>query len=230
MTLTSSNAGPWAVRATQVRKSVVSTAAVVAVAALTLFAATPAAYAGPLDPIVMPDAALRACVNAEITGNGPTDPITEADAATVTSVGCGQDTVSDLTGLEMLTSLEVLDLNQNSVTDISPPTILVTLRRVYLALNSIGDMTPVLGLPGLLKHEVKTLDRIGAFTFYSCDPEEEQEANWLAGCLLLPRSLPARVVGRSWDADQLAAQFGVSREMVNYRARATGVDRQRGGR
>lgn len=79
----------------------------------------------------------------------------------------------------------------------------------------------------LLEHDVKTLERIGAFTFFSCDPEEEQEANWLAGCLLLPRSLLARVVARSWNADDLATKFGVSREMVNYRVRATGVDRQR---
>src|SRR5215213_9536588 len=39
----------------------------------------------------------------------------------------------------------------------------------------------------LLRHEVKTVETIGAQSFFTCDPEEEQEANWLAGCLLLPR-------------------------------------------
>lgn len=76
----------------------------------------------------------------------------------------------------------------------------------------------------LLKHEVKRLERVGSFTFFSCDPEEEQEANWLAGCLLLPRSLLTRV-GRM-PPDDIASQFGLSREMVNYRLRATGIIRQ----
>lgn len=76
----------------------------------------------------------------------------------------------------------------------------------------------------LLNHEVKRLERVGSFTFFSCEPEEEQEANWLAGCLLLPRSLLARV-GRE-TPEAIAAQFGLSREMVNYRLRATGIVRQ----
>jgi Zn-dependent peptidase ImmA (M78 family) len=76
----------------------------------------------------------------------------------------------------------------------------------------------------LLKHEVKRLERVGSFTFFSCDPEEEQEANWLAGCLLLPRSLLVRV--SRMDAEAIASQYGLSREMVNYRLRATGVIRQ----
>lgn len=79
----------------------------------------------------------------------------------------------------------------------------------------------------LLKHDVKQLQRVGSFTFYSCDPDEEQEANWLAGCLLLPRSLLLKVVHSNWNAAELAQRFGVSQEMVNYRIRATGVSAQR---
>ena len=41
----------------------------------------------------------------------------------------------------------------------------------------------------MLKHEMKTVETIAGLTFFTCDPEEEQEANWLAGCLLLPRRL-----------------------------------------
>src|SRR5258708_6195076 len=41
----------------------------------------------------------------------------------------------------------------------------------------------------LLGHEVKEVQRIGRLSFFTCDPDEEQEANWLAGCLLLPRQL-----------------------------------------
>lgn len=77
----------------------------------------------------------------------------------------------------------------------------------------------------LLGHDVKKLEQIGTFTFFSCDLDEEQEANWLAGCLLLPRSLLLHVA--RLDPNVIAGRFGVSREMVNYRLRATGVLRQR---
>jgi Zn-dependent peptidase ImmA (M78 family) len=78
----------------------------------------------------------------------------------------------------------------------------------------------------LLRHEVKRVERVGSFTFFSCDPDEEQEANWLAGSLLLPRSLLMRLVRTGTDVDHFAARLGLSREMVNYRLRATGVLRQ----
>lgn len=80
----------------------------------------------------------------------------------------------------------------------------------------------------ILEHSVQQLERIGDFTFLSCDPDEEQEANWLAGCLLLPRSLLVKVVRATPNPDELAERFGVSREMVNFRLRATGVLRQYG--
>lgn len=36
----------------------------------------------------------------------------------------------------------------------------------------------------LLKHSVKSVETIAGVSFFTCDEEEEQEANWLAGCLL----------------------------------------------
>jgi Zn-dependent peptidase ImmA (M78 family) len=41
----------------------------------------------------------------------------------------------------------------------------------------------------LLAHQVKEVQQLGAMTFFTRDPDEEQEATWLAGCLLLPREL-----------------------------------------
>src|SRR5207245_8775387 len=37
-------------------------------------------------------------------------------------------------------------------------------------------------------------------SFFTCDPDEEQEANWLAGCLLLPRDLLVRSLRSGLDA------------------------------
>jgi hypothetical protein len=58
------------------------------------------------------------------------------------------------------------------------------------------------------------------------DPNQEQEANWLCGCLLLPR--PALVaIRRLGLSDQEAcSRFGVSRDMLRFRINVTGVDRQ----
>ncbi len=78
----------------------------------------------------------------------------------------------------------------------------------------------------LLKHSVQEVRTVGGLTFFGCDPEEEQEANWLAGCLLLPRHLLIEALKRGMDATALAKQFEVSVQMANFRIRATGALRQ----
>ncbi len=58
------------------------------------------------------------------------------------------------------------------------------------------------------------------------DREQEEEANWLGGCLLVPCDglLKARL--RLPNEHALATQFGVSADMVVWRLRTTGVLRQ----
>lgn len=75
----------------------------------------------------------------------------------------------------------------------------------------------------LLEHDLKEIQQLGDLTFYGCDPDEEQEANWLAGCLLLPRAALLRAARRGLDGPAIAEQFVVSEQMANYRLRATGV-------
>jgi len=78
----------------------------------------------------------------------------------------------------------------------------------------------------LLKHNVKDVKELGGVSFFSCDPDEEQEANWLAGCLLLPRALLLRCRQRGMEVSDIAAAHTVSLQMTNFRLRTTGVDRQ----
>jgi Zn-dependent peptidase ImmA (M78 family) len=40
----------------------------------------------------------------------------------------------------------------------------------------------------ILDHKVRTLEPVGDLNFLTCDVEQEEEADWLAGCLLLPGS------------------------------------------
>ena len=78
----------------------------------------------------------------------------------------------------------------------------------------------------LLEHTVKEIEQVGGLSFFTCDADEEQEANWLAGCLLLPRRLVYMANRRGLDARAIASQCGVSEQMAAFRIRATGVDRQ----
>ncbi|MFJ3014935.1 ImmA/IrrE family metallo-endopeptidase [Streptomyces collinus] len=75
----------------------------------------------------------------------------------------------------------------------------------------------------LLGHEVRELQQIGGHAFFTCDPDQEEEANWLAGCLLLPRQLLLRHAYAGADAATLAAAAGVSVPMARFRLNTSGV-------
>ena len=78
----------------------------------------------------------------------------------------------------------------------------------------------------VLGHGLNTIAEVNGFSFFTCDPDEEQEANWLAGCLLLPRPLVYRATLRGLTPADIAEEFGVSEAMAAFRVRATGVQRQ----
>lgn len=80
----------------------------------------------------------------------------------------------------------------------------------------------------LLKHEMKSIEKIGDAVFHTCDPDEEQEANWLAGCLLLPRPLLMKAARAGLKSREIAEKHEVSEQMAAYRLRATGVLHQLG--
>ena len=78
----------------------------------------------------------------------------------------------------------------------------------------------------LLEHELSRVERLGDLTFLTCDPTQEEEAAWLSGCLLLPRTLLLAEVRRGADAKTIADKCGVSERMAQYRIGVTGVLRQ----
>lgn len=58
------------------------------------------------------------------------------------------------------------------------------------------------------------------------DPDQEDEADWLAGCLLAPRAGLVRTYARNRSVERLAQRFGVSIELIRWRLESTGVTRQ----
>jgi hypothetical protein len=75
----------------------------------------------------------------------------------------------------------------------------------------------------ILKHTPTRVDRLGDLTFFDCDTEQEEEANWTAGCLLLPRPLLLKSARQGLTPDQVAENNFVSIEMARFRLNTSGV-------
>ncbi len=58
------------------------------------------------------------------------------------------------------------------------------------------------------------------------DRKQEDEANWLTGCLLLPRQAVVSLSYKGLTDDEAAEKYGVSRKMIQYRKNVTGAGRQ----
>ena len=58
------------------------------------------------------------------------------------------------------------------------------------------------------------------------NPELEEEANWLAGALLLPRGALVKLLASNRSEDTISEEYGVSKQMFRFRVDVTGVKRQ----
>lgn len=56
--------------------------------------------------------------------------------------------------------------------------------------------------------------------------KQEAEANWFAGCLLLPRTALANSAYMRKSVDTAIEEYGVSRRLYTYRSNKTGVSKQ----
>jgi Zn-dependent peptidase ImmA (M78 family) len=62
--------------------------------------------------------------------------------------------------------------------------------------------------------------------FRTWHAEQEAEADWLAGCLLIPRGGLLEKMATGMSLEDLASHFGVSLELARWRDNMTGVTRQ----
>lgn len=75
----------------------------------------------------------------------------------------------------------------------------------------------------ILNHRPRRMESIEGMRFFTCDQEQEEEANWLGGCLLLPRALLLREARIGASPEQIAAKYSVSLPMARFRLNASGV-------
>lgn len=66
----------------------------------------------------------------------------------------------------------------------------------------------------------------GLLMLESYSRKQEEEADWLAGCLLLPRPALIHIRKRIQDYEQAAEQYAVSMAMLKYRLDVSGVNYQ----
>lgn len=75
----------------------------------------------------------------------------------------------------------------------------------------------------ILNHSLRTIEQVGGQTFLTCDIEQEEEADWLAGCLLLPRELLFREAKKGRSFADIARIHETSESMAKFRLNASGV-------
>jgi Zn-dependent peptidase ImmA (M78 family) len=66
----------------------------------------------------------------------------------------------------------------------------------------------------------------GLLMLNTFNKQQEEEAAWLAGCLLLPRDCLVLIRRSRLDLAEAAKRYGVSNDMLRYRLNVTGVDQQ----
>ena len=77
----------------------------------------------------------------------------------------------------------------------------------------------------ILEHEPGRIDlsKKGYLLLSSYEREQEEEADWLSGSLLVPREGLRRAYRYSQDSQVLATRFGVSTKLLQWRLRMTGI-------
>lgn len=80
----------------------------------------------------------------------------------------------------------------------------------------------------LLGHDPARVDvaEDGSLVLFTYDKDQEDEANWLAACLLLPRAALLVIRKESGDLRSAARDYGVSQAMLQFRLNVTGVEHQ----
>jgi Zn-dependent peptidase ImmA (M78 family) len=105
--------------------------------------------------------------------------------------------------------------------------VVVVLNSSHSAARQASDLTHELAhrIRGHKAREV-SLSEDGIMLLSSYDKHEEEEADWLSGCLLLPREALVLIRRQQFDDADAANAYGVSARMLNYRMATTGVNRQ----
>lgn len=82
--------------------------------------------------------------------NKPTGNLTKKDVENIRYLYCGGDNIKSLAGIENLTNLWVLTLDQNQISDITPLKNLKVLQLLNISGNKVSDISALAGLNSLV--------------------------------------------------------------------------------
>ena len=149
-----------------------------------LIAVATGSVAAPADPVDVPDARLRHCLE-QALGKDAGETITEEDMASLDRFSCDWrgGTVADISGLEFAVNLDYLALVGSDVSDLSPLADLASLTQLWLGAGAVEDVSPLAGLRSLTQldigdnelEDVSDLRRLTSLTYlglYSNDIED----------------------------------------------------------
>ena len=85
----------------------------------------------------------------------------------------------------------------------------------------LGDLAKV-SLDQLLKHDPSSWSAVTLIL----PRNKEEEADWLSGVLLVPRDGLLEMLSHNRRNENAASHFNVSTQMIEWRRRMTGIDRQ----
>ena len=139
-------------------------------------------------------------------------------------------TPSDIPGLSdsSLQQLTVTDSSSWSAVTISRNGVVLVIlnsgQSVRRQTNSLGHELSHI----ILNHtsDDAQLSRQGFLFRGRFSKEQEEEADWLTGCLLVPGDGLLRAYRRTSSSSLLANRFGVSEALVNWRIRMTGIHKR----
>lgn len=167
----------------------------------------------------------------QVLGLAPSDPLDPR--ALAKHLGVRVMTPHNIPGLSE-ESLGVLLRNDGKTASCWSAVTLVVGTKVAVILNSshpparqASDLAHELAhrIRGHKTQEVDVTED-GLMLLKSYDKLQEDEADWLAGCLLLPREALLAIKRQGLDEAAAASKYGVSPRMLNYRLSCTGVNRQ----
>lgn len=115
----------------------------------------------------------------------------------------------------------------SAVTVVVGKKVVVILNSSHSPARQASDLTHELAhrIRGHAAQEIDVTEE-GILLLRSYDKMLEEEADWLSGCLLLPRDALLHIRRQGLSDEEAAARYGVSTRMLTYRVARTGVARQ----
>jgi Zn-dependent peptidase ImmA (M78 family) len=141
-------------------------------------------------------------------------------------------TPGDVPGLST-TARDVLLRNDGTPSCWSAVTLVVGAKTVVILNTSHSLARQASDLMHELAHRIRkhepeemSISAEGLMLLKAYDKEQEEEADWLAGVLLLPRDALVDIRRQGISDEEVLRQFGVSKRMLAYRTSMTGLRRQ----